>query len=297
MSRTLLTVYDSQARVGHDERVEQGGPGGVMGLLDKVAEQIGDAIAVPDLPDIDVRQLTKVVQLVWTNRDELVDLVTRLPTLLGDAGEQMQAAGEGAVTAGRFLTDDVPAFTSSAADALDACHAQLERVAGLLGELGRLLGSLPLIGDVASPVTDGLDAVSKVAGNLDEVALQLRGLGGTLASVGQGLGTMGGSLHGGGVALATLSGRPRATKAPALRALAAPTKKPSTKKPAAKKPAAKKPAAKKPAAKKPAAKKPAAKKPAAKKPAAKKPATRKKPAAAKEPAKKGAKRGAAKKRT
>jgi ABC-type transporter Mla subunit MlaD len=194
------------------------GPEPTMGLLDKVTEELGKVIDVPDLPDIDIRNVSKVVDLVSDNKDELVQILTRLPSLLGDAGEQMQAAGENAQRASGFLADDVQALTTNVADALDACHAQLGRIASVLGDLGRMLDRVPLIGDVADPVSQGLQAVAGVAGNLDEIAAQVHGIGGSLGQVGEGLGAMSGSLHGGGVALATLSvWAPAAakTKAPA----------------------------------------------------------------------------------
>jgi hypothetical protein len=45
------------------------GPEATMGLLDKVTEELGKVIDVSDLPDIDIRKVKKVVDLVWDNKD------------------------------------------------------------------------------------------------------------------------------------------------------------------------------------------------------------------------------------
>ena len=84
----------------------------------------------------------------------------------------------------------------------------------MLGEIGDVIDKVPLMGDVAAPVTKGLQAVRTVSDRLDEVGGQVRGIGSGLSSVGEGLGSMGGSLRTGGAALAALSGREVGAAAP-----------------------------------------------------------------------------------
>lgn len=187
-----------------------------MGLFDKAGE------AFDVLPGMDLGKVRNLFDLLWDHRDELVDMLTRLPSLMGDAGEQMHAAGSGAEAAAGLLTGDLLAMTASAADALAACHEQLSTVAGMLGEVGDVLDRVPLMGDVAEPVTKGLQAVRTVSDRLDDVGKQVRGIGTGLGAVGEGLGSMGGSLRSGGAALAALSGRDVEKAAPAPKAKPAP---------------------------------------------------------------------------
>ena len=209
-----------------------------MGLLDKASEivdgathAVGGAVGGV-LPGIDVGQLREVVDLVWSNKDALIELITRLPTLLGDAGESMHVAGKGARQASALLSSDVHNLAIEAADTLDALGGPLSQVADVLSEMGRLLDRVPLVGNVASPVTRGLGALSEVTAGIDSVSVQIRSLGSKLGDVGAGLDAMGGSLEGGGAALAALSGRRLGE--PAAKASGPPTKPKSPAKKAAK---------------------------------------------------------------
>ena len=262
-----------------------------MGLFDAANELMGGA-----LPAADLRKLRQVVDVVWEHREELVNLVVHLPSVLADTGEQLQVAGAGAKQASEVLGGDLLTLTDSAADILDASQRQLAVVAAVLGEVGKVLDRMPLMGPVKDPVSRGLGAVGQVAANLETVAHQVRGIGVGLAGVGVGLEAMGASLEGGGAALVTLSGRnlgaanaskrlaqlgvgARGAATPADRAATlattqAPAREAPAKKAAAKKAPAKKAPAKKAAAKKAPAKKAAAKKAPAKKAPAKKAARR-----------------------
>lgn len=221
-----------------------------MGLLDTATDLMGGA-----LPAADLRKLRQVVDVVWEHRDELVDLLIQLPSALADTGEQLQVAGAGAKQASEVLGGDLLTLTGSAADILDASQRQLAVVAGVLGEVGKVLDRVPLIGSVKDPMARGLGAVGQVADNLEIVAQQVRSIGVGLAGVGTGLEAMGTSLEGGGAALVALSGRvpaqvrtadkTSAKKAPAKKA---PAKKASAKKATGTKAVAKKAPAKKRAA-------------------------------------------------
>lgn len=208
-----------------------------MGLFEKATGIVGDAtnalggVVGGSMPDIDIAKLREVVDLVWNNRNELIELITRLPDLLGDAGESMHLAGQGAQQASSLLSGEVHTLTIDAADTLDALTGPLTQVADVLNELGAILDRVPLLGNITSPVTRGMRALGEVSAGIDNVSVQIRGLGDKLGDVGTGLDAMGGSLKGGGAALATLSGR-RFTKS-------VPVPKPATARPARKTAAAK----------------------------------------------------------
>ena len=182
-----------------------------MGLIDKAGELVSTAAGrvgaviseLPELPGVDPERLRIVIEVVWENKDLLV----RLPTVLGDAGEQMQAAGAGAREVGGFLSGEVHELTAQAADTLEACRKPIAQVGEVLDELGGILDRLPIVGNVAEPATRGLGALTEVAVNIERVAVQLRGLSASMQGAGLGLDAMGASLQGGGVALTTVSGR------------------------------------------------------------------------------------------
>ena len=89
------------------------------------------------------KKILKVVDLVWDNRDEIMgvvkfvgdnkdkidDVVGRLPTLIGEAGQGLEAAGVGAARASALLLgadgDGPQQLTDEAADLLDRCQQQL----------------------------------------------------------------------------------------------------------------------------------------------------------------------------
>lgn len=199
-----------------------------MGLIDKAGELVGTAAGrvgsalsdLPDLPGVDIERLRVVIEVVWENRDFLV----KLPSVLGDAGEQMQAAGVGAREVGSFMSGEVHDLTIQAAETLEACRKPLAQVGEVLDELGAVLDRLPLVGNVAEPATRGLGAITEVAINIERVSVQLRGLSVSMQGAGAGLDAMGASLQGGGMALATVSGRTISQAAAARRQAAAEAK-------------------------------------------------------------------------
>lgn len=167
-----------------------------MGLDDLAGDLLGG---------LDVDRVTEVVDLVWDNKDDLLELLSKLPGLLSDAGEQMQAAGDGAQRASGFLSGDVQELTTRAADTLEDSQKQLEAVADALKGVGDILDKVPLMGDLGDTLGDGLKALAGVADNVEGVAGTIRGLGDRLGDVGGDLDGMGESLKGGGATLASLS--------------------------------------------------------------------------------------------
>jgi len=203
-----------------------------MGLDDLAGSIAGDLLG-----DLDVDRVKDVVEIVWDNKDDLLELISTLPGLLGEVGEHMQSAGDGAQRASGFLSGDVQDLTAKAADTLVDSQARLQAVAAALGGLGELLDEVPLIGDVGDVVSDGLKALAGVADDVESVAGQIRGLGERLGDVGGDLGGMGTSLKGGGATLAGFSlgkGSGRSRSSGGKTRGASPGGKTAKKKPAAK---------------------------------------------------------------
>jgi hypothetical protein len=121
------------------------------------------------------------VDWVWDNRDEMVDLLQRLPDLLGKTGENLALAGDGAVRASALLT----------------------------GENGDSVGGSLSLGAV------GLETIGL---ELGKAALRFRGTGVQITGAGQELADVGSGLCDGGAELADFAGRklPKAKRAKKL---------------------------------------------------------------------------------
>lgn len=213
----------------------------------------------------DLGDTTDALKVIWKHRDDIVRVATKLPALLGEAGEMMHNAGEGAQRASAFLTADVREIAGTAAHALSTSTAQLSNVLTVLDNVGKALAQVPFLDDLGKMITDGLDAIRGVADNVETVAQRVLALGNRLGDVGSDLDRMGQYLTSSGQTFADFGGRqvkPIAGFAglPPIRVAKVAVAK--VKPVAAKKTAAKKaaPAAKKPAKKTVAKKKPAAKK-------------------------------------
>ena len=228
-------------------------------------------------------QATEAMGQLWGTQTDVLKMLTHLPELLGDAGQQMHDAGVGADVAADLLTGDLLDLATSAADLLSTVHRQTALFAGIMGDLGDRIGRVPLMGDIASPLTQGLQAIREVSNSLDRVSHQVRDIGTGLSAVGEGLGAMAASMKGSGIALAAVSGHLIQKRTIATTAAAAATNtaakaaRATTRRPAAGEPPT--PAATAPAKKATSpAKKAVAKKPVAKKAPAKKAVAKKAPA-------------------
>ncbi len=240
---------------------------------DKSLDQVMETV---DLVLKNKTSLLKAIDFIQEHGDELLDLMARLPDILGRAGAA--------------LAEDL---TRNAARAIEECHDHLASVGRLVARIAQEVGDLaipsfaveqreimglsvvsgidiksrPLAAGPAADLASSAQTLAEVAAALSKVSSGLGTLGGGLAATGARLGQVGGDMHRSGVTLAELGGATVARRP-------TPTTRPAPRRPTATKPPTNKPAAKKPAAKKPATKKPAAKKPAAKKPATTKPAAR-----------------------
>jgi hypothetical protein len=177
---------------------DQLGRGGGLGALG------GDGQGASD---VDLRKILSAIDALWDHKDELLRLATKLPPLLGDAGELMNHAGQGAQRASGFLTNEVRDITGTAAHVLAISTAQLGNVLDVLEGVGRALQKLPFIDDLGDMISDGIAAIRGVSDNVGDVGQKVRALGDRLGNVGSDLDRVGQSLVGGGTMLADFGGK------------------------------------------------------------------------------------------
>lgn len=156
----------------------------------------------------DLDEAMETLRTVWAHRDDIVRVATKVPALLGEAGEFMHHAGQGAQRASTFLTGDVREIAGTAAHALSTSTAQLQNVLTVLGSVGQALQQVPFLDDLGEMITEGLAAITGVADNVQEVAGKVLALGNRLSDVGSDLDRVGHSLVGGGAMLADFGGKP-----------------------------------------------------------------------------------------
>lgn len=157
---------------------------------------------------LDADSVLGVLGDLWEHKDDLVRLVKTLPGLLGDAGEFMHHAGQGAQRASGFLTGEVREIASTAADVLGASTAQLSNVLTVLDSVGTALSQVPFLDDLGQMITKGLEAIRGVTDNVEAVSGRVRALGEKLGDVGSDLDRVGHSLVSGGQRLADFGGKP-----------------------------------------------------------------------------------------
>ena len=155
----------------------------------------------------DAGDMVEAMKALWSHRDDIIRVATKVPALLGDAGEFMHHAGQGAQRASQFLTSDVREIAGTAAHALSTSTAQLKNVLTVLDNVGNALKQVPFLDDLGAMITNGLDAITGVADNVEAVASRVLDLGNRLGDVGSDLDRVGHSLVGGGQMLADFGGK------------------------------------------------------------------------------------------
>ena len=219
-------------------------------MFDKVFDRFGD---------FDFEKAIKVVDLVWDNRDKIMDLIERLPEMLSETGESMEAAGASAVKASNFLTgsDDSPGareLSNLAAEALDRCYSELRSVARVMDKLGNEIddiripsikpeyteianirvikgidfGESQLVDNAAERLKGGSDRLDEIGKDLRNVAVQLRKLGRGLTDTGDDLNKVGVKLAQSGTTLRSYSGVVAPKRQPAAKPKSAPKRKRTT---------------------------------------------------------------------
>ncbi len=190
------------------------------------------------MDDFDTKKVMEVVNLVWDNRDQIMELIERLPELLRETGDSIESAGSSAMNASAFLTgsrdDDslsAKAMSDLAASALDRCYTQLQGVSSVMDKVGVELdelriptleptytevlgmnvvsgvemGELQLLDNVAGRLKGGSDSLEEIGQDLKNVADQLRKLGGALNEAGGDLNNVGVKLQQSGNTLRSMT--------------------------------------------------------------------------------------------
>ncbi len=163
---------------------------------------------------LDVQTVMAVLGDLWEHKDDILRVTKAIPDLLGDAGEFMHLAGQGAQRASGFLTGEIREIAATAADVLGTSTAQLKNVLTVLDNIGTALSQVPFLDDLGAMITKGLDAIMGVADNVDAVGGRVRALGEKLGDVGSDIDRMGKSLVSGGQRLADFGGKPVQKLAP-----------------------------------------------------------------------------------
>lgn len=188
--------------------------------------------------DFDTKKVMEVVNLVWDNRERIMDLIENLPTLLRETGDSIESAGASAMNASAFLTGDhdddalsAKAMSDLAASALERCYTQLQGVSSVMDKVGVELdelrvptleptytevlgmnvvsgvemGELQLLDNVAGRLKGGSDSLEEIGKDLKNVANQLRKLGGALNEAGGDLNNVGVKLQQSGNTLRSMT--------------------------------------------------------------------------------------------
>ena len=183
--------------------------------------------------DFDMEKLVEVVNLVWNNREKIMDLIENLPEMLRDTGDNIESAGDSAIRASAFLTGDKKGGASAgkmselAAGALDRCFDEIQNASKVMAALGKELDDIKIpnvkpkyievlgnkvIGGIdfdedglfdnpAKRLQDGAGRLNVIGKDLGEVANNLRELGGMLTDTGKDLNNVGEKLKNSGSTL------------------------------------------------------------------------------------------------
>lgn len=190
------------------------------------------------IDDFDTKKVMEVVNLVWDNRERIMDLIERLPELLRETGDSIESAGASALNASAFLTGDhdddalsAKAMSELAASALERCYTQLQGVSNVMERVGEELdelrvptleptytevlgmnvvsgvemSELQLLDNVAHRLKGGSDSLEEIGKDLKNVADQLRHLGGALNEAGSDLNNVGVKLQQSGKTLRSMT--------------------------------------------------------------------------------------------
>ena len=183
--------------------------------------------------DLDMDKVIEVVNLVWNNRERIMDLIENLPEMLKNTGDNIESAGESAINASAFLTGGKKGGASAskmsdlAAGALERCFDEIKSASKVMEALGKELDDIKIpnvkpkyievlgnkvIGGIdfdedglfdnpAKRLQDGAGRLNVIGKDLGEVAKNLRELGGMLDDTGKDLNNVGEKLKNSGSTL------------------------------------------------------------------------------------------------
>lgn len=187
--------------------------------------------------DFDMEKLVEVVNLVWNNREKIMDLIERLPEMLRETGDNIESAGDSAIRASHFLVGDEKDGTSAskmselAANALERSYDELQAVAKAMARFGEELDEIKipsvkpkyievmgqrvisgvdidqdgLLDNPAKRLKEGSTRLTDIGKDLSEVATSMRQLGGMLTDTGKDLNNVGEKLRTSGGTLRSFS--------------------------------------------------------------------------------------------
>lgn len=177
-------------------------PNALLGVsLDQLKDLAGGVVDSGD-------DIGKAVSFVAEHGDELIDLVAKLPELLGTTASALTDAASDVASAASFLTGGgksgpgVQKLADLASDALETCREELGDAEKLLTSVAGYLDNVPMVGDdIGDAMNDVAKRFDNVGDRLGQVAVQLRKLGGAVDSAGEGLSRTATKLDNGGKAL------------------------------------------------------------------------------------------------
>lgn len=194
-----------------------------------------------NMPAASAGGFINLIRFILQHPDELLALLQNMLTVMNTAGQGMEAAGNGAISASRFFTGGpgIPVSTDdameAAADAIEAAKSQIRQAANLIedaataiGDIkvptvtptfttigmgsaswrvvnGLTVGDATLFGGVEDALKDGADHMSDFGDDLQGAATALRSVGSRLNSAGEDLNEMGVALRDAGQGLQELT--------------------------------------------------------------------------------------------
>lgn len=187
------------------------------------------------MENFDPNKVMEVVNLVWNNRERIMQLVERLPELLRETGESIESAGASALSASALLvgnkeTPGVDDIAGLAASALERAQGEIQTVAQAMDRIGREIddvripsvkakytdvmgyrlisgldiGESQMVDDAAKRLKGGSDRLEEIGKDLRAVAQHLRELGTAITKAGDDLNGVGTQLKESGATLRSL---------------------------------------------------------------------------------------------
>lgn len=188
--------------------------------------------------DFDFEKMKTVVELVWDNRERIMDIIERLPQMLEETGDNIESAGSSAIRASAVLTGGqngkggATMLSKTAANALDRMETELGEAAEIMADVGREIDRIripsfrpkrtevmginvisgfdidehPMVDNAAKRLKEGSQRMTEIAKDLKLVAENLRDLGSSLTETGDDLNNVGNKLVKSGQTLRGFSG-------------------------------------------------------------------------------------------
>ena len=138
-------------------------------------------------------EFLQLLSFLWTNRQQLLQLLQALPDILEAAGESMETAGEGAIEASKFIRGNgtgglnARSVFISGASAIEDIRSQVDNVKEEIDSLA----DNPFFFTVKAPMQDFGKRVDDVSTEIQKIADNLTDVSSALNSSGLGLKKLG----------------------------------------------------------------------------------------------------------